>query len=103
MGIEENIEENKDLVRRFVSECVNAHREDLLDQFVAADVTMYPGTPDTAEATHGIDELLAAYRRFRILVPAIQVEHGPLVAAGPEVVGPRAAAGTPPTQHPRAP
>ena len=80
------IEENKDVVRRFVAECVNTHREDLLDQFVAADVTMYPGTPDSAEATHGIDELRQAYRRFRILVPDMQVTHELLVAEGPYVV-----------------
>jgi predicted ester cyclase len=80
------IEENKDVIRRFVAECVNTHREDLLGQFVAADVTMYAGTPDAAEATHGIDELLAAYRRFRILVPDMQVTHDLLVAEGPYVV-----------------
>ena len=79
-------EENKDVVRRFVAECVNTHREDLLDQFVAADVTMYAGTPDSTEATHGIDELRQAYRRFRILVPDMQVTHELLVAEGPYVV-----------------
>ncbi len=80
------IEENKELVRRFVSECVNTHREDLLDQFVAADVTMYPGTPESSEPARGLDELLAAYRRFRILVPDMQVTHDLLVAEGPYVV-----------------
>jgi steroid delta-isomerase-like uncharacterized protein len=79
-------EENKDVVRRFIAECVNTHREDLLDQFVAADVTMYAATPDSAEATHGIDELRQAYRRFRILVPDMQVTHDLLVAEGPYVV-----------------
>jgi predicted ester cyclase len=83
---ENSTEENKELVRRFLSECVNTHREDLLDQFVAADVTMYPGTPESAEPARGLEELLAAYRRFRILVPDMQVTHDLLVAEGPYVV-----------------
>ena len=87
-------EENKDVVRRFVAECVNTHREDLLDRFVASDVTMYAGTPDAAEATRGIDELRAAYRRFRVLVPDMQVTHDLLVAEGPYVVARWTATGT---------
>jgi predicted ester cyclase len=88
------IEENKDVVRRFVDECVNAHREDLLEQFVDDAVTMYPGTPDSAEATQGIEELRQAYRRFRILVPDLHVTHDLVVAEGPFVVARWTATGT---------
>lgn len=63
------IEENKDVVRRFVEECVNTHREDLLPEFVADGVTMYPGTPGQAEATHGLDELRSAYRSLGVSSP----------------------------------
>jgi steroid delta-isomerase-like uncharacterized protein len=80
------IEENKDVVRRFVAECVNTHREDLLPEVVAEDVTMYAGTPDSAEPTKGLDELRAAYRRFRVLVPDMQVTHDLLLGEGPYVV-----------------
>ena len=80
------IEENKDVVRRFVEECVNTHREDLLPEFVADGVTMYPGTPGQAEATHGIDELRSAYRRFRVLFPDLQVTHDLLLGEGEYVV-----------------
>jgi predicted ester cyclase len=80
------IEENKDVVRRFVAECVNTHREDLLPRFVDEAVTMHPGTPDSAQAMQGIDELRAAYRRFRILVPDMQVTHDLLIGEGPYVV-----------------
>ena len=80
------IEENKDVVRRFVDECVNTHREDLLDQFVDEAVTMHPGTPDSAQATQGIDELRDAYRRFRVLVPDLHVTHELLIGEGDYVV-----------------
>jgi predicted ester cyclase len=94
MGIEGNIEENKDVVRRFASECVNVHREDLLDRFAAPDVTLHPGTPDSAEATQGIEELRQAFRRFRILFPDLHVTHDLLVAEGPYVVARWTATGT---------
>ncbi len=80
------IEENKDVVRRFVAECVNTHREDLLGEFVDEAVTMHPGTPDSAEAMQGIEELRQAFRRFRILVPDLHATHDLLVAEGPYVV-----------------
>jgi predicted ester cyclase len=79
-------EANKDVVRRFVDECVNTHREDLLDRFVREDVTMHPGTPGSAASTEGIDELRLAYRRFRVLFPDLHVDHDLLVAEGPYVV-----------------
>jgi predicted ester cyclase len=88
------IEENKDVVQRFVDECVNTHREDLLPQFVDDAVTMYPGTPDAAEATRGIDELRAAYRRFRVLVPDLRVTHDLLLGEGQYVVARWTATGT---------
>jgi predicted ester cyclase len=87
-------EENKDVVRRFVSECVNVHREDLLDRFAAPDVTLHPGTPDSAEATQGIDELRQAFRRFRVLFPDLHVTHELLVAEGPYVVARWTSTGT---------
>jgi predicted ester cyclase len=88
------IEDNKDVVRRFISECVNTHREDLLPEFVDDGVTMYPGTPDAAQATQGIEELRSAYRRFRVLVPDMQVTHELLLAEGPYVVARWTATGT---------
>jgi steroid delta-isomerase-like uncharacterized protein len=88
------IEENKDVVRRFVAECVNTHREDLLPQFVADDVTMYAGTPDAAETTQGIEELRAAYRRFRVLLPDLHVTHDLLVGEGDYVVARWTSTGT---------
>jgi predicted ester cyclase len=80
------IEENKDVVRRFVDECVNTHREDLLPRFVDDAVTMYPGTPGQAAATHGIEELRSAYRRFRVLFPDLHVTHDLLLGEGDYVV-----------------
>ena len=87
-------EENKDVVRRFIDECVNVHREDLLDRFAAPDVTLHPGTPDSAEATQGIEELRQAFRRFRILFPDLHVTHDLLVAEGPYVVARWTSTGT---------
>jgi len=88
------IEENKDVVRRFITDCVNTHREDLLPQFVDDGVTMYAGTPDTAEATQGIEELRSAYRRFRVLFPDLHVTHDLLVGEGDYVVARWTSSGT---------
>ncbi|MGY1810927.1 ester cyclase [Blastococcus sp. SYSU D00669] len=84
----------KDVVRRFVEECVNTHRAELLDRFVHESVTMHPGTPGEAAATEGIDELRQAYRRFRVLFPDLHVIHELLIAEGPYVAARWTATGT---------
>ena len=80
------IEANKDVVRRFIAECVNSHREDLLPRFVDDGVTMYAGTPDPADTTQGIEELRSAYRRIRVLFPDLHVTHDLLLGEGDYVV-----------------
>jgi predicted ester cyclase len=57
-------------------------------------VTMYAATPDSADPTRGIDELRAAYRRFRVLLPDLHVAQELLVGEGLYVVARWTATGT---------
>src|SRR3954451_6328726 len=71
------IEENKDTVRRMVSECVNTHRAELLEEFVHPGLRVHPGTPGTAPDSEGLDGLRAAFERFRTTFPDLHVLPGP--------------------------
>ena len=76
------IEESKDVVRRLVEDCVNTHRADLLEQFVAADVRVHPGTPGTAPDTEGLDALRQAFAGFRTTFPDLRITPEQFVAEG---------------------
>jgi predicted ester cyclase len=88
------IEENKDVVRRFVDECVNRHRSELLDTFVDPDLRMHPGTSGSAPDTEGIDGLRAAFEGFRATFPDLHVTLGQLLAEGNLVAARWTATGT---------
>jgi len=79
------IAENRELVRRMVDECVNTHRGELLDRFVAADVRVHPGTPGTVPDTEGLDGLRATFDRFRATFPDLRVMIEDLLAEGDRV------------------
>jgi len=67
------IEDNKDVVRRMVDECVNLHRSEILDQFVDRGIRVHPGTPGAAPDGEGIDALREAFQRFRTTFPDLHV------------------------------
>jgi steroid delta-isomerase-like uncharacterized protein len=71
---------NKDVIRQFMAECVNVHREDLLGRFVDEAVTMHPGTTGAAPPTEGLEELRQAFRRFRVTFPDLHVTLEDLIA-----------------------
>ena len=48
------IEENKDVVRGLVAECINPYRPDLLERFVGEGIRVHPGTPGSGPDTEGI-------------------------------------------------
>ena len=87
-------EQNKDILRRFITGCVNAAREDLLPEFVAADVRVHPGTPGAAPDTAGLEELGAAFRRFRVVLPDLHIAQEETVAEGDLVAARWTATGT---------
>jgi predicted ester cyclase len=76
------IEENKDVVRRLIDECVNAHRADLLPEYVDAGLRVHPGTPGSAPDTEGIDALRESFQRFRVALPDLHVSPEQMVAEG---------------------
>ena len=76
------IQENKEVVRRFVEECVNTHRSELLADYVDAGLRFHPGTPGTAPDTEGIDGLREAFRRFRATFPDLHITPEEMVAEG---------------------
>jgi predicted ester cyclase len=88
------IEENKDVIRRMVSECVNPSRADLLEHFVHPDLRVHPGTPGTAPDTEGIDGLRVAFERFRTTFPDLHITPAELIAEGDMVAGRWTATGT---------
>ena len=73
-------EENKDLIRQLVDECVNTHRSELLDRFVSAAVRVHPGTPGSAPDTVGLDQLREAFHRFRATFPDLHITLHQLLA-----------------------
>jgi predicted ester cyclase len=87
-------EENKDVVRRMIDDCVNTHRADLLDQFVHRELRMHPGTPGTAPDTEGLDGLRSAFEHFRITFPDLHVAVEQLVAEADLVAARWTATGT---------
>jgi predicted ester cyclase len=88
------IEENKAVVRRMVEDCVNTARADLLDQFVATDLRVHPGTPGAAPDTEGIEDLRAAFGRFRVAFPDLQITLDEVLAEGALVAARWTATGT---------
>ena len=88
------IQDNKDVVRRLVDECVNRDRPDLLDGYTAPDVRVHPGTPGSAPDTEGIDELRTAFGRFHTTFPDLHVSLDQLVAEGDLVAARWTATGT---------
>jgi predicted ester cyclase len=67
------IEENKDVVRRMVEDCINAYRPDLLDGVVDPAVRVHAETPGTAPDTEGIDELRRSVAGFRAALPDLRI------------------------------
>ena len=88
------IDENKDVLRRMVDECVNEHRSDLLDRFVAPDVRVHPGTPGAAPDTVGLDALRRAFEGFRRAFPDLHITLDQLLAEGDLVAARWTATGT---------
>ena len=88
------IEENKDVVRRMVEECVNTHRADLLGQFVGPDLRMHPGTPGTAPDTVGVDALRDSFHRFRSTFTDLHITIEEMVSEGDLVAARWTATGT---------
>ncbi len=76
------IEENKDVVRRLVAECINPYRPDLLDRYVGDDVRAHPGTPESAPDTVGIGALREAVHRIRGTFPDLHIEVEQLIGEG---------------------
>jgi predicted ester cyclase len=88
------IEENKDVVRRLVGECVNTHRADLLGLFVSPDLRVHPGTPGTAPDTEGLDGLRRAFEGLRSTFPDLNIAVEATVAEGDLVTARWTATGT---------
>jgi predicted ester cyclase len=78
-------EENAAVVRRLIEECVNAHRADLLDDYMTADVRVHAATPGTSPETAGIEELRTAFQGLRTVFPDLHVTVEDVVAAGDRV------------------
>lgn len=76
------IAENRHVVRRFIEECVNLHRAELLAEFVDAGLHAHPGTPGAAPDTVGLDALREAFQRFRVTFPDLHITPEEMVAEG---------------------
>lgn len=76
------IQENKDVVRRFIEECVNTHRSELLADYVDVALRAHPGTPGAAPDTEGLDGLREAFQRFRSTFPDLHITPEDIVAEG---------------------
>jgi predicted ester cyclase len=76
------IAENKDVVRRFIDECVNMHRSELLADYVDAGLRAHPSTPGTAPDTEGLDGIREAFQRFRTTFPDLHITPEHMVAEG---------------------
>ena len=75
-------QENKDVVRRFIEECVNTHRAELLADYVDGGLRAHPGTPGAAPDTEGLDGLREAFQRFRTTFPDLHITLEDMVAEG---------------------
>ena len=76
------IEANKDVVRRFIEECVNTHRSELLPDYVDPGLRAHPSTPGTAPDTEGLDGLREAFLKFRTTFPDLHITPEDMVAEG---------------------
>ena len=76
------IPENKDVVRRFIEECVNTHRSELLADYVDAGLRAHPGTPGAAPDTDGLDAIREAFQRFRTAFPDLHITPEEMIAEG---------------------
>jgi predicted ester cyclase len=76
------IAENKGVVRRFIEECVNTHRSELLPDYVDPGLRAHPGTPGAAPDTEGLDALREAFQRFRTAFPDLHITPEEMVAEG---------------------
>lgn len=88
------IEENKDVVRGMIADCVNPSRADLLEQFVHPDLRVHPGTPGTAPDSEGVEELRAAFERFHTTFPDLHISAEEMIAEGDLVAARWTATGT---------
>jgi steroid delta-isomerase-like uncharacterized protein len=88
------IEENKDVVRGLVAECINAYRPDLLERFVREDIRAHPGTPGAAPDTEGIGQLQEAMQGIRGTFPDLHLEVEQVIGEGDLVAARWTATGT---------
>ena len=88
------IEENKDVVRGLVAECINPYRPDLLERFIGEDVRAHPGTPGTVADTEGIDQVRKSVHRIRGTFPDLHIDLEQLIAEGDLVAARWTATGT---------
>jgi len=87
-------EQNKDVVRRLVDECINTFRPDLLDRYVSDDLRVHPGTPGAGPDTEGIAGLADAMHRFREALPDLHVALEEMLGEGELVAARWTATGT---------
>ncbi|HEU0103198.1 MAG TPA: ester cyclase [Mycobacteriales bacterium] len=87
-------EQNADLIRAFVAECVNADRPEVLDRFVADDVRVHPGTTGSGPSTAGVSALREAFVRFHVAFPDLRIGLDDVIAAGDRVAARWTAQGT---------
>ena len=88
------IQENRDVVRGLVEECINPYRPDPLARFVGQGIRVHPGTPGTAPDTEGLDQLREAVHRIRGVFPDLHIELEQVVAEGDLVAAGWTATGT---------
>jgi predicted ester cyclase len=88
------IEENKDVVRGLVAECINPYRPDVLERFVGEGVRAHPGTPGTAPDTEGIEQVRDSVHRIRGTFPDLRIELDQLIGEGDLVAARWTATGT---------
>ena len=73
------IEENKDVVRGLIAECINPYRPDLLERFVGEDIRLHPGTPGSGPDTEGIAQVRESVHRFHGTFPDLRIEVDQLI------------------------
>ncbi len=75
--------ENRQLIRRFIEECANAGKGELLDQFVDANVAFHPLDPGQAPGIQGIKQ---GFAWFNSVFPGLHLEIDDLIAERSKVV-----------------
>jgi predicted ester cyclase len=75
--------DNARFIRRFIDECANTGKAELLDQFVDANVVFHPLDPGQAPGIQGIKQ---GFGWFNSVFPGLHLEIDDLISEGPKVV-----------------